>query len=192
VAKDPAFLFYASDFLTGVTDLTFEERGQYITLLCLQHQKGSLNEKTIRLSVGNVSVDVLSKFSQDENGNYYNERLNIEIEKRAAFVDSRRENGLKGGRPKKPNGYPSAKPNGKAKKNLPINVNENEIIDYFVSNGYAKDLAQKFYLHYQPDWVDTNGKKVKDWKKKAQVVWFKEENKQQKRYDPSNPNQMHY
>jgi len=192
VAKDPAFLFYASDFLTGVTDLTFEERGQYITLLCLQHQKGSLNEKTIRLSIGNVSVDVLSKFTKDENGNFYNERLNTEIEKRSAFVDSRRENGSKGGRPKKPNGLPSAKPNGKPKKNLPINVNENEIIDYFINNGYSKELAKKFYLHYQPDWKDANGKVVKDWKKKAQVVWFKEENKQVKRFDPSNPNQMIY
>jgi len=51
MAKDPAFLFYSSDFLSGITDLTMEERGQYITLLCLQHQKGSLSEKTIRLSV---------------------------------------------------------------------------------------------------------------------------------------------
>ena len=70
--KDPAFLFYSSDFLNGVVDLTMEERGQYITLLCLNHQKGELTEKTIRLSVGSVSVDVLAKFKQDENGLLYN------------------------------------------------------------------------------------------------------------------------
>jgi len=70
--------------------------------------------------------------------------------------------------------------------------NENEIEDYFVLNGYSKELANKFYLHYQPDWTDSNGKKVKDWKKKAQTVWFKEENKQVKKYDPTNPNQMIY
>jgi hypothetical protein len=131
MAKDPAFLFYSSDFLSGVTDLTMEERGQYITLLCLQHQKGALSEKTIRLSVGSVSVDVLSKFEKDEDGNFYNKRLFSEIEKRAFFTQSRRNNGVKGGRPKKdkkPNGKPYAKPNGKPTKNHMGNENENEII----------------------------------------------------------------
>lgn len=99
--KDPAFLFYSSDFLSGITDLTMEERGQFITLLCIQHQKGFLTEKTIRLSVGSVSVDVISKFTKDEEGNYYNERLREEAEKRSKFTESRRGNGLKGGRPKK-------------------------------------------------------------------------------------------
>jgi hypothetical protein len=122
--KDPAFLFYPSDFLTGCTDLTMEERGQYITLLCLQHQKEFLTEKTIRLSVGSVSVDVLKKFSIDSDGNYFNERLNVEIEKRLNFVDSRRINGQKGGRPQKPLGLPSGKPNGKPKRNLPEDINE--------------------------------------------------------------------
>ena len=69
--KDPAILFYTGDFLNGCTDLTFEERGQYITLLCLQHQKGHLSEKTIRLSVGSVSVDVMAKFLKDETGLFF-------------------------------------------------------------------------------------------------------------------------
>lgn len=121
MAKDPAFLFYSSDFLNGVSDLTMEERGQYITMLCLQHQKGELSEKTIRLSVGSVSVDVLSKFTKLESGSYVNERLIEEIDKRANFVETRRSNGSKGGRPsknKKPLGYP--------KQNLMEDVNENE------------------------------------------------------------------
>ncbi len=122
MAKDPAFLFYPSDFLTGVSDLTMDERGQYITMLCLQHAKGILSEKTIRLCIGSVSVDVLQKFEKDNNGNYFNQRLNDEIEKRSSFVDSRRENGKKGGRPtkdKKPNGYLNAKPLGLAKNSPP-------------------------------------------------------------------------
>jgi uncharacterized protein YdaU (DUF1376 family) len=86
MAKDPAFLFYSSDFLNGVSDLTMEERGQYITLLCLQHQKGSLSEKTIRLTVGSVSVDVMRKFEKDEQGNYFQSRLKEEIEKRVNFI----------------------------------------------------------------------------------------------------------
>jgi hypothetical protein len=121
MAKDPAFLFYSSDFLNGVADLTMEERGQFITLLCLQHQKGTLTDKTIRLCLGSVSVDVLSKFTKDKDGNFYNERLMDEIEKRIQFTESRRNNGSKGGRPKN-----NTKPLGLAKHNLMEDVNENE------------------------------------------------------------------
>jgi uncharacterized protein YdaU (DUF1376 family) len=99
--KDPAVLFYTSDFLTGVADLTMEERGQYITLLCMQHQKGHLSEKTICLSVGSVSVDVLRKFQTDNEGLYYQSRMDLEIDKRLNFIGSRAINGSKGGRPKK-------------------------------------------------------------------------------------------
>jgi len=126
MAKDPAFLFYSSDFLSGISDLTMEERGQYITMLCLQHQKGNLSEKTIRLNVGSVSVDVIAKFKKDSEGNFFNERLVLEIEKRNLFTESRRNNGLKGGRPKK-----ETKPKGKPKNNHMdnhmgnVNVNEN-------------------------------------------------------------------
>lgn len=83
MAKDPAFLFYSSDFLSGISDLTMEERGQYITLLCLQHQKGHLSKKMIQLSLGNATADVLHKFCVDENGFYYSERLELEINKRS-------------------------------------------------------------------------------------------------------------
>ena len=124
MSKDPAILFYTGDFLNGCTDLTFEERGQYITLLCLQHQKGHLSEKTIRLSVGSVSVDVLKKFSRDENGNYFNERMDAEIEKRQHFLDTRYFNGKKGGRPLKTNSKPNRKANNKPKQNLSDNDNE--------------------------------------------------------------------
>ena len=131
--RDPAFLFYSSDFLTGCASLTMEERGQYITLLCLEHQLGRLSEKTIRLSVGSVSVDVLAKFKQDETGLFFNERLEIEIEKRSNFIDTRRNNGLKGGRPKaenkKPNGLANGKPNAKPNEKLIENENVIEIIN---------------------------------------------------------------
>ena len=142
--KDPAYLFYSSDFLTGCASLTMEERGQYITLLCLEHQLGRLSEKTIRLSVGSVSVDVLAKFKQDDNGLLYNERLEIEIEKRSNFIDTRRTNGLKGGRPKaenkKPNGLANGKPNAKANEKLIENENVIEIINSI------KDLFDEKYL----------------------------------------------
>ena len=82
MVKDPAILFYTGDFLNGCTCLTMEERGQYITILCLQHQLGHLSEKTIRLSLGSVSVDVLKKLQKDSDGNYFNDRMEQEMTKR--------------------------------------------------------------------------------------------------------------
>jgi hypothetical protein len=162
MAKDPAFLFYSSDFLNGVADLTMEERGQYITLLCLQHQKGSLSEKTIRLQVGSVSVDVLKKFVKDKEGNYYQERLKDEIEKRANFTESRRNNGFKGGRPKA-----NAKPNGYPKNNLMEDEDDNE--DVNINKDDNEKLEMPFtsenFIKYWGIW--------KDYKKKEYNFKFK-------------------
>lgn len=94
--RDPAFLFFSSDFLTGVADLTFEERGQYITLLCLHHQKGRLSKKIIDMNCPNVSKDVLSKFCIDENGLYYNKRLEFESNKRKEHAEKQRDRATKG------------------------------------------------------------------------------------------------
>lgn len=101
MAKDPAFLFYTNDFLSGVQDLTFEERGQYITLLCLQHQKGRLSDKLIKLSVGNATADVMAKFRQDSAGLWYNERLEQEVEKRRAHGEKQRERAKEGWKKRK-------------------------------------------------------------------------------------------
>ncbi len=159
MAKDPAFLFYSSDFLTGVIDMTMEERGQYITLMCLQHQKGRLSERTIRFCVGSVSDTVMSKFRRDENGLYFNDRLESEIEQRAAFTKSRRENGRKGGRPKgeKPLGFADDNQNEtyiKPTQNLMEDENENE--DEIENRGdieseNTSSRARKKIKHFKPD-----------------------------------------
>jgi len=69
-----------------------------------------------------------------------------------------------------------------------------EVEDYFIENGYRKDVAEKFYNYYNvSDWKDAKGNKVKNWKQKAQSVWFKDENKiGKKKYDPTDPRQNHY
>ena len=96
MAKDPALLFYTSDFITGVSDLTMEERGQLITLLCLHHQKGRLTKKLIDISVPKVSKDVMAKFSKDENSKYFNKRLELEAEKRRKHCRKQSDNATKG------------------------------------------------------------------------------------------------
>lgn len=93
MAKDPAFLFYSSDFLTGVMFMSMEERGQYITMLCILHQHGgALDLKSLEFVVGKVSDKVLSKFKRSKEGKLYNARLSEESKKRKAFCDSRRKN----------------------------------------------------------------------------------------------------
>lgn len=144
MSKDPAFLFYSQDFIVGVQTMNFEDRGKYITILAQMHQQGRLDEETIRFMVGNVSDKLRLKFDVDKNGMWFNKRLEEEIDKRKNFIDSRRLNGQKGGRPKasdKPNGKPSVKPLGKAKNNLLEDENVNEIINKI---SYKKELYQYF------------------------------------------------
>lgn len=86
--KDPAFLFYPESFLVGVMDMTDEEIGQYIKLMCRQHQKGHLPKSVIE----KASPAVQEKFVKDDKGKYYNVRLETEIEKRARYTASRRRN----------------------------------------------------------------------------------------------------
>lgn len=96
VAKDPAFLFYSSDFLSGTMLMTNEQVGKYIRLLCLQHQKGKLAEREIMKMCGPDDDDILTKFIKDDDGKYYNVRLFEESVKRKEYSESRRANRAKG------------------------------------------------------------------------------------------------
>jgi hypothetical protein len=92
--KDPAILFYTSDFLTGTITLTDEQVGKYIRLLCIQHQKGYLTEKDMLSICKAYDEDIYSKFLKNTEGRYYNERMFNEAEKRKRYSESRRSNAL--------------------------------------------------------------------------------------------------
>lgn len=146
-SKDPAVLFYTADFLVGVQGLTMEERGQYITLLCLQHQQGHLSEKTMALAVGTLSEDVKSKFLIDENGLFYQERMDEESEKREAYLLRQYNNGIKGGRPKKPRDIPEEThrlTQTKPKRNPTHNPNETTRVE----NENDNENVNKDIIHY--------------------------------------------
>lgn len=49
-SKDPAFLFYSNDWISGTSDMMPIEKGIYIDLLAFQHQKGILPNDTTRLA----------------------------------------------------------------------------------------------------------------------------------------------
>lgn len=98
MAKDPAFLFYTGDFSTGTQFLTDEQLGKYMRLLMAQHQHGHLSEKQMMHICKSYDIDVFIKFIKDDNGLYYNERLEMEINKRKKYTESRSNN--KSGRKK--------------------------------------------------------------------------------------------
>jgi len=91
MSKDPAFLFYSSDFLTGTFTLTNEQVGKYIRLLCLQHQKETLTEKDMLNICISYDEDIFKKF-KFQDGVYYNERLREESNKRKNYSESRKNN----------------------------------------------------------------------------------------------------
>lgn len=90
--KDPAMLFYTSDFLTGVQLMSMKERGQYITLLCLQQQRGHMTEREMTKAVGKLSPELRSKFITDDDGKLYNKRAEHEIQRREAHSKRQSQN----------------------------------------------------------------------------------------------------
>jgi uncharacterized protein YdaU (DUF1376 family) len=81
MAKDPAFLFYPSDFLTGTMFMNNEQIGIYIRLLCSQHQHGGIIDKISFNTLVGENLIIKSKFIETETG-FYNERLTSEMDKR--------------------------------------------------------------------------------------------------------------
>jgi len=91
----PAFQFYVDDFIGGTVDLTVEDVGAYIRLLCYQWSRGAIPEtaeKIERVAGGPVSADVLAKFPGGKNV-----RLELERDKQAAWREVCSENGKRGG-----------------------------------------------------------------------------------------------
>ena len=95
MSKDPAFLFYSSDFLTGTMFLSNEQVGKFIRLLCVQHQKGRLSEKHMLSICKAYDSEIFEMFLKDEEGLFYNERLEIEINKRKSHSEKQRANVMK-------------------------------------------------------------------------------------------------
>lgn len=92
MSKDPAFLFYTGDFLSGTMFFTDEQVGVYLRLLMAQHQHGRLTEKQVKFICKSYDKEVLEKFEKDAEGNYYNLRLENEINKRKSYSESRSNN----------------------------------------------------------------------------------------------------
>lgn len=172
MSKDPAFLFYSSDFLTGTLLMSMEQKGKFITLLCIQHQKGHLSEKDMLHICGSYDEDVFTKFQKDEQGKFYNIRLEEEVDKRKAYSESRRNN-----RKKKEDMNDTSLSYVEHMENE--NENEDliekkkvvrfqkptieELRDYMNSIDMV-DVSNKFYDFYESKGWMIGKNKMKDWK----------------------------
>jgi hypothetical protein len=92
MSKDPAILFYTSDFLTGTLTMTDAQKGKYITLLCLQHQQGFLTDNDMKNICKTYDEKIYMKFTKDQMGYYYNERMRFESDRRKKYSESRSKN----------------------------------------------------------------------------------------------------
>jgi uncharacterized protein YdaU (DUF1376 family) len=114
--KSPAFQMYADDFLSGTSDMSAEEVGGYIRLLCHQWAKNGLPNDPERLGrmagvIGSPSLPyILSKFQECEDGKLRNGRLESIREERQRFVEKQAISGKKGAELRWKNGKPNGLP----------------------------------------------------------------------------------
>lgn len=84
MAKVRFFSFFYEDYQNGTRNFTLEEKGGYVDLLCEQAQlhPQAIPFKKIKRILGNMELWELiqEKFIEDEDGNYYNQKLYDEME----------------------------------------------------------------------------------------------------------------
>jgi NACalpha-BTF3-like transcription factor len=188
----PYFKFTVSEWMTG--DIVFESlstQGLFINICALYWQRdGNLSIYDINKRYRNPIelIDLINKFIEIENDKisikFLDEQLidanhvskvNSEngkksAEKRATAQRALNEN------PATAQRISTKKNKNKIKEEEEINIDDIKI--YFLQNGYSENSAKKFYDYYSiANWKDSKGNQVKNWKQKAQAVWFKPENK---------------
>lgn len=99
MAKDPAVLWYYRDYLQGTEEMSWAEQGAYARLLNKQADKGHLTlqaiRKVLKKDFDKLWPGIEDKFLTDEQGNFYNDRMDIELQKRRKHSDKQSENAKK-------------------------------------------------------------------------------------------------
>lgn len=175
MAKDPAFLFYTSDFITGTMFMTNEQVGIYIRLLCAQHQHGGLVDKeSFNNMVGDHKL-IRNKFIETEDG-FYNERMREESLKRSSYCASRKHSRTFNVR--KPyvermedvNEDVNVIKKRVVKSNIFIPPTLEEVKKYFAEKKTKIDPIA-FHAHYETNgWKQGAGRPIKNWKA-CLVTW---------------------
>ena len=142
--KNPAVLFYTSDFITGTLFMTNEEVGAYIRVLCMQHQKGHLAEEEILqiCKKNEIFSSIIVHFKQDKKGLYFNKRMDKEKEKRQKYSESRARNRSNPNKDIKnisstyeniSKSYEEHMENENEDENEDENINKNNILDLYMN-----------------------------------------------------------
>ena len=90
--KDPAFMMYSGDFLSGTFTMTMEQRGKYVTLMCIQHQKGYLTSADMKSVLNEEDYLLAEKFYKADDGNWYNQKMTDVINERKEYTANRLKN----------------------------------------------------------------------------------------------------
>jgi len=191
--KDPAVLFYTSDFLTGTMTMTDEQVGKYIRLLCLQHQKKRLSEKDMLHICKSYDEDIWCKFARDDAG-YYNERMAAEADKRRNYAESRRNNRKKKDMSNISKTYVHHMENENENENVIVTKNEttsitrakrfspptrDEVDQYAKTEMIGSETSvDKFHDYYTANGWKVGRNAMKDWKA-AFRNWIKNEKQYQ-------------
>lgn len=162
-----SFIIYRS-FFEAIKDLELEQQAKVFNAIC----EYSLNGIEVELNgVCSTVFKLIKPQLQANNNRYKSGCYGAKIKQEQSKSKAKRKQTRSKGK---------ANDNVNDNVNVNVNVNENEIRDYFTSNGYSSDAALKFWNYYSvAGWRDGKGNKVKNWKQKAQAVWFKPENKLQ-------------
>lgn len=98
MAKDPAFLWYPGDWLGGTMTFSRSHKGAYMDLLMAQFNNGHMTLQDIQTILGKSDYETMwddklkHKFKVDENGKFYNEKLDYEVVRRKNYTNSRKKN----------------------------------------------------------------------------------------------------
>jgi hypothetical protein len=201
MAKDPAFLFYPSDFTIGTQLMTDEQVGKYIRLLCLHFDIGRLTEKQMLFICKSYDEEVFSKFDKDENNLFFNERLEKEKERRKNYCNSRRNNKQSKlsydkhmENENENENIDKSKENKKTKKAkiefTPPTLDE--FTKFFLENNSTKAKSIEAYKYYTDmEWHDRNGTKIQRWKGKIRAAkWLEGDNKEKNIINLKDKNQF--
>jgi len=176
-----------NDSLGVLDELTDEQAGKLFKAIAAYQRETDL------------SLDMLTKIAFAP----FRAQFERDSVKYDAVCDRNKNNGSKGGRPKKeetqtnpenPVGFLETQTNpsehkkadsnsdsvskNKSKRFIPPSISD--VKEYFLEKGYTEQSAIKAFNYYEvANWVDSQGVKVKNWKQKMQGVWFKPENKAQ-------------
>lgn len=173
MSKDPAVLFYTSDFITGTLTMTDSQRGKYIILLCLQHQQGYLTQEDMMNICKTYDEKIFSKFNKDSFGYWYNERMKFESEKRKNYCESRRKN--KNISKTYVKHMENENENDLIKGEKTLKPTLDEIKKYCIERNNNVDPSKWFDFYESKGWM-IGKNKMKDWKA-AVRTWEKNNSK---------------